>query len=101
MSSLAKGIRKIVQKDNYHFLIEWNDGKENTYRLSDLQKQCPCAACVDENTGKRVLDESTIPQDVKAIKIVNVGRYALRIYFSSGCKNGIYSYDSLYQLENK
>jgi ATP-binding protein involved in chromosome partitioning len=100
MSSHAKGIVKIEQVDNYRFKIEWNDGITHTFLLSDVQKQCPCAACVDEKTGKKVLDPSTIPYDVKASKISNVGRYALRVFFTSGCKNGIFSFDHLYQLGN-
>jgi DUF971 family protein len=29
-----------------------------------LRCQCPCAACVDENTGVRLLKPATIPEDI-------------------------------------
>lgn len=91
-------VRKIWQKDNHHFAIEWTDGLNAEYRLSDLQKQCPCAKCVDEATGKRLLDEKTIYEDVRAIRIENVGRYALKIQFTSGCSSGIYSFEMLHKM---
>ncbi len=91
-------VRSIKQIDNHVFTIEWSDGKLSNYRLSDLQKQCPCANCVDEATGRRVLNEATVKSDVRATKIVNVGRYALRIQFTTGCSTGIYGFDTLYNM---
>lgn len=91
-------IKSISQKDNYTFNIMWNDGLNCDYRLSDLQKQCPCANCTDEITGKRLLDVSTVKPDLRAIRIYNVGRYAIRIQFAHGCSTGIYSFDMLRKL---
>jgi ATP-binding protein involved in chromosome partitioning len=88
-------VNKIYQKDNFTFTIEWSDGIIKNYRLSDLQKRCPCAGCVDEATGTRVADQSLIPVDLRAKRIMSVGRYALRVQFVSGCSHGIYSFDFL------
>jgi ATP-binding protein involved in chromosome partitioning len=91
----AAYVSKIYQKDAYTFTIEWSDGRINHYRLSELQKQCPCAACVDEVTGKRLISKQEVDAFVQASRIINVGRYALRIEFTSGCSKGIYSFDEL------
>lgn len=88
-------IEQIEQKDNYTFTIKWTDGVEVNYRLSDLQKRCPCASCTDESSGRPKVDPETIDADVKAKRILSVGRYAIRIDFTSGCSLGIYSYDDL------
>lgn len=88
-------IKAIQQKDAHAFTIVWNDGKEQDFRLSDLQRNCPCANCVDENTGRKLLDPNTVKEDVRAETIRNVGRYALQIQFTSGCSTGIYSYNHL------
>lgn len=88
-------IRSISQKDNHTFTINWSDGVKRDYRLNEVQKKCPCAQCVDENTGKRVVDENSIDPNVKAFLIQNVGRYAIRIKFTSGCSSGIYNFDLL------
>lgn len=88
-------IEEIVQKDNHTFTIKWTDGIVQDYRLSELQKECPCANCVDENSGTRIVQPEMIDPLVKAKKIYSVGRYAIRIDFTSGCSLGIYSYDDL------
>ncbi len=56
------------QKDRHHLEIVWSDGLVSQYRLSHLQKNCPCAAC-----------HETPPQvdvDVSAVQVTMVGRYA-------------------------
>lgn len=88
-------IKKIWQADNTHFKIEWNDGKEQNFQLAALQKDCPCAGCVDEETGQRRSKEMIIDENLRAVRIFNVGRYALRIQFEKGCSNGIYSFNHL------
>ncbi len=94
----AAYVSKIYQKDAHTFTIEWSDGRISHYRLSDLQRQCPCAACVDEITGKRLIHKQDVDDHVQCVRIQNVGRYALRIDFTSGCSKGIYSFDDLRKL---
>lgn len=92
-------VRKIWQKDNHTFSIQWNDGVIQDFRLCDLQRSCPCAHCSDEITGKPLLDSKIIPDDVKAVFIRSIGRYGLRIQFTSGCSTGIYSFDRLRKMK--
>lgn len=92
-------VRQIWQKDNYIFSVQWNDGVVQDFRLCDLQRNCPCAHCQDEMTGKRLVDPKTVSHDVKAIVIRSVGRYGLRIQFTSGCSTGIYSFDRLRKMK--
>lgn len=91
-------IKSIKQKDNDTFSIVWNDQREQDFHLRDLQKSCPCANCVDEGTGQRLLDPKSVKEDVRAIAIRNVGRYGLQIQFTSGCSMGIYSFEMLRQM---
>ena len=95
MKAPAIFLKNIRQKNNHAFAIEWSDGKVFDYELSELQKNCPCALCVDQKDGKRLLDPSSIKSDVRARKIISVGRYALKIQFTSGCSMGIYSFEML------
>jgi DUF971 family protein len=101
MTVNAMRVRRIAQTGNHTFCIEWSDGKTHDYRLSDLQRQCSCAGCVDEFTGRRIADGKAVDEEVRATKIVSVGCYALRIAFASGCSTGIYSYDMLRELGEK
>lgn len=82
-------VREIRQNDNHSFSILWTDGREDVYRLADLQARCPCAACVEAGEGR--------PQnlEVSAYRVKSVGRYALKVEFSSGCSNGIFDFNQL------
>lgn len=91
-------VQTISQKDNHTFTLIWSDGTIYDYRLSELQKRCPCANCYDETTGKRLLNESAIRPDTRAVRITSVGRYALRVQFTAGCSAGIYCFDMLYEM---
>lgn len=97
MNQPALLIKKIYQKDNTTFSIEWSDGYVVNYRLGALQKRCPCAQCYDSNTGKQH-EHAALDPDVRAVRLMNVGRYALRIQFTNGCSKGIYSFAMLRQL---
>lgn len=92
-------IRAIRQVDNYTFAIVWEDGQEVLYRLSELQQICPCAGCLDEETGRRKILPETIPINLRAKRIQSVGRYALRVQFESGCSRGIYHFNDLRKLK--
>lgn len=82
--------KTIWQKDNHHFAITWNDSVLHTFRLSDLQRHCPCAACT--------MTPPLVNDEVRAHRLNNIGSYALRITFTSGCSHGLYGYDMLYLL---
>lgn len=92
-------ISQIWQKNHNTFSIQWNDEMIQDFRLCDLQRNCPCAHCTDEITGKSLIDPKTVSDNVKAIVIRNVGRYGIRIQFTSGCSTGIYSFDRLRKMQ--
>lgn len=89
------GIREISQEDERNLLIHWNTGDIKKYDTVLLRKSCPCALCVNENTGQRTLDPSTIKESTRPIKIKSVGNYALSIHFDDGHKTGLYTYQRL------
>jgi DUF971 family protein len=95
MKNKSLQVKHIEQKDNYTFTILWNDEIVKEYRLNELQIRCPCANCVDEVTGERIANASPVNENVKAKKLTSVGKYALRIDFTSGCSHGIYTFDML------
>jgi ATP-binding protein involved in chromosome partitioning len=78
--------------------IAWPDGHPGVYRARTLRLSCGCAHCVDENTGKRVLDPARVPLDITIKSFGSVGRYALSIAFSDGHDTGIYPYKKLRTL---
>jgi ATP-binding protein involved in chromosome partitioning len=76
--------------------IEWDQsGHEGFYPARDLRLACPCAACVEEMSGRRILDPSMVPPDIRPLSIALVGAYGLRINWSDGHGTGIYTFDRL------
>lgn len=96
---VAIRIKNIRQESPVGFKIEWLDGHVHHYTLAELQKACPCAACVDEATGLRRIPQEEVPENLSAMKIESVGRYALRIQFTSGCSRGIFGFNYLRSLK--
>jgi len=75
--------------------IVWKDAHESVYSSRYLRQQCPCAACVDEMTGKRILDPSSVPDDIVPRIVQGVGNYGVQFVWSDGHSTGIYSHRAL------
>jgi ATP-binding protein involved in chromosome partitioning len=78
-----------------HLRIDWKDGGHTDTSAFDLRVACGCASCVDENTGRPLLDPSRVPMDIAITGLSPVGRYALTASFSDGHSTGIYPYKRL------
>lgn len=89
----------IRQADDAVLAITWNDGRESQFRVFDLRAACPCANCVDELSGNRLLDPRSLDPEVKPVDIVSVGNYAIKISWSDGHDTGIYSWDRLRRMD--
>ena len=75
--------------------LKWADGHETAYRARDLRLACRCAACVEETSGRALLDPTTVAETVRAKGIELVGQYAIAIEWSDGHTTGIYNFRDL------
>jgi ATP-binding protein involved in chromosome partitioning len=75
--------------------LKWGDGHETAYRARDLRLACRCAGCIEETSGRPLLDASTIPETVRAKGIEIVGQYAISIEWSDGHTTGIFNFRDL------
>jgi DUF971 family protein len=80
--------------------IRWADGAVSDFHPRRLRIACPCAGCVDELTGRRILREEHIPQDIHPLSIEYVGRYAIRFAWSDGHGTGIFPFEYLRNLDS-
>jgi len=92
------GVKEIYQADDRYLGITWTDGAESKLDVVELRRKCPCAACVDERTGERILKPDSIANSVRPLQIDSVGRYACVIAFNDGHNTGIYSFKYLRNL---
>jgi DUF971 family protein len=90
--------KEIKQVDDFSVSIVWGDDQRCTYRAPELRRSCPCAQCVNEWTGERVLKPDSISEKIEIRDISVVGRYALNFRWSDGHETGIYSFRYLREL---
>lgn len=88
----------IAQKGPRTLSITWSDGPVSLFDVRDLRLACGCAQCVDEWSGAGRLDPSSVPDDVRPVRIESVGRYAIQIEWSDGHASGIYPFQRLREL---
>jgi DUF971 family protein len=77
------------------FEIGWPGGRVAILPAFTLRDLCPCASCIEEGTGKKILDPSTIPLDIRAERIDPVGSYAIQITWSDGHSTGLFTWELL------
>jgi len=89
---------KIIEESDSEITIEWSNGVETRYSAPQLRRSCPCASCVNEWTGEKMLRDESVPDELKFGHISIVGRYALNFHFSDGHDTGIFSFEFLRKL---
>ena len=77
-------------------ILEWDDGAGvQWFPARALRLACPCAECVEEMTGRPLLDPARVPADVRPIHLTLVGTYGLRVHWSDGHATGIFTFQWL------
>ncbi|HXI19755.1 MAG TPA: DUF971 domain-containing protein, partial [Gemmatimonadales bacterium] len=85
-----------VTRRNDGIRIDWMpEGHTAVFPARALRLACPCAGCVEEMTGRPLLDPATVPADVHPLRLSLVGAYGLRVEWSDGHDTGIYTWERL------
>ena len=78
--------------------IFWADKIHCIYPYKYLRLQCPCANCIEEMTGRKLLNVNSIPDDIFIVDYVTIGNYAYQFLWSNAdlCSTtGIFTYELL------
>ena len=94
MVNLAEAvIGEIIKAEDTPKAVEY-DPEQNVVKFEGselpadiIRKSCKCALCVEEMSGRPLLDPATIPIDLKAIGMAPIGRYAISFDWSDGHKS--------------
>jgi ATP-binding protein involved in chromosome partitioning len=90
-----------ARRDPRTLSVLWEDGRRDNFDVRDLRLACRCAACVEEMSGRPLLDPATITPGVGPRSITSVGNYAINISWSDGHSTGIYSFEYLRALAER
>jgi len=88
----------LLRRDLRTLSILWEDGHRDDFDVRDLRLACHCALCVEEMSGRKLLDPKTIRHDVAPRQIVSIGNYAIKFDWNDGHNSGIYSFNNLRAL---
>jgi ATP-binding protein involved in chromosome partitioning len=76
--------------------IEWEQGGHTGFfPARALRLACPCAGCVEEMSGRPLLDPDTVQADIRPLALSLVGAYGLKVNWSDGHATGIYTFRHL------
>ena len=78
--------------------LQWDDGSVCRVPFKYVRGECPCASCIEEWTGRRLLDLDTVPDEIKPTQLSFTGNYALKIVWSDGHSTGLYTWDHLAEI---
>ena len=78
--------------------LEWADGAFHRIPFQTLRQMCPCAVCVSEVTGERLLDPDTIADDINPIRVNYSGNYTLKIEWSDSHDSGLFTWEFLHKI---
>jgi len=97
-SKITARPKEVNTQDANVTVITWEDGQVSRYPNRYLRSMCPCAQCVNEVTGERMVNLESIDPEVRIVGVSPVGRYALHFQWSDGHGTGLYSFDTLSRL---
>lgn len=86
------------QRDARTLTILWEDGLQSDFDVRNLRLSCQCALCVEEMSGRPLLDPKTVRADVAPNKIMSVGNYAIGFDWNDGHNSGIHPFSRLRKL---
>ncbi|MEC7557786.1 MAG: DUF971 domain-containing protein [Planctomycetota bacterium] len=78
--------------------LDWSDGQSYQIPFRALRQLCPCASCVSETTGQRVLDPDSVPTDIHPTNVSHTGSYALKIIWSDDHDTGLFTWEYLNEI---
>ena len=90
--------KSILRSDPTRVVITWQDDTTSVWTAAELRRECPCARCIHEITGQRLLDPTSVSDDTTQQDLALVGNYAVSMYFSDGHHTGIYTWKLLREL---
>ena len=98
MTNLPMATLSGVKRLDAGLEFRWQDEPIIVLTIGELRFLCPCANCVSEINGARIIKRDDVATDITLVDMQPVGNYAYRLLFSDGHDSGIYPLKYLHQL---
>ena len=86
------------RRDPRTLSVLWEDGHSDDFDVRDLRLACRCALCVEEMSGRQLLDPKTVRPDMSPRLIRSIGNSAIGFDWNDGHNTGIHSFSALCAL---
>ena len=90
-----------VHKEQRELELIWTDSDISRLPFRTVRQNCRCAVCVDEFSGKQLLDSESVPVDLGLLEVSLCGNYALRIRWSDTHDSGLFTWNHLRSISDK
>lgn len=90
-----------VHKEQRLLELIWTESDRSNIPFRTVRQNCRCAVCVDEFTGRQLLDPESVPVDLGVIEMSLCGNYALRVRWSDNHDSGLFTWNHLRTISDK
>jgi DUF971 family protein len=78
--------------------VRLNNGTTGLIHPAELRRRCRCANCIEEFSGRPLLNPADVPENIYPVRLQPMGNYAVAVQWSDGHSSSIYPYDFLLEL---
>ncbi len=90
-----------VHKEQRTLELIWTEADVSVIPFRTVRQSCRCAMCVDEFTGRQLLDFDSVDVDLSVLEISLCGNYALRVRWSDNHDSGLFTWNHLRSISDK
>ncbi len=90
-----------VHKEQRLLELIWTEIDRSIIPFRSVRQNCRCAVCVDEFTGRQLLDPESVPVDLGVVEISLCGNYALRVRWSDNHDSGLFTWNHLRAISDR
>ena len=87
-----------VHKDDRLLELVWSDDDVSKIPFRAIRQDCRCAACVDEFTGRQILNRESVADEIVPEDVSLTGNYALKILWSDTHDSGLFTWNHLREI---